>query len=287
MLAIRMTAGTGKTRLAGILRNHEQTTGERLTQMLVFLTMLAMGALIGFVGAGGAGVVIAVLTLVFNIPIHTAVGTSLAAMIFTTLSGAFSHFREGNLNIKVGLTVGLAGAAGAFIGSKISTLLPGTELKYCTASMLVASAVLVYTRLTYPNLPLFHTREGQKPVTDGSRFWILAVLAGLGNGLLSGTFGFGAAQFIQLSLLVFFAMPLFQSVGTTMLIILPIATFGGFGYLLSGYLDFMLFLQVLLGLMIGAYVGAKFTRHAPRWFLKWMMVLLPGAAGALMIFFNI
>lgn len=245
--------------------------------------MLAMGALIGFVGAGGAGVVIAVLTLVFNIPIHTAVGTSLAAMIFTTVSGAFSHFREGNLNVKVGAAVGIAGAAGAFLGSKISTLFPATELKYCTASMLIASAVLVYTRLTYPNLPLFHTKEGQKPVTEGSRFWILATLAGIGNGLLSGTFGFGAAQFIQLSLLIFFAMPLFQSVGTTMLIILPIAAFGGFGYLLSGYLDFMLFIQVLLGLMIGAYTGAKFTRLAPRWLLKWMMVLLPGVAGVLMI----
>ena len=152
--------------------------------------------------------------------------------------------------------------------------------------MLVTSAVLVYTRLTWPDLPLFHTKEGQKPVTDGGRFWILATLAGIGNGLLSGTFGFGAAQFIQLSLLIFFAMPLFQSVGTTMLIILPIATFGGFGYLLSGYLDFMLFIQVLLGLMTGAYVGAKFTRHAPRWFLKWMMVLLPGVAGVLMIVMN-
>lgn len=254
--------------------------------MLVFLTMLAMGALIGFVGAGGAGVVIAVLTLVFGIPIHTAVGTSLAAMIFTTLAGAFSHFREGNLNVKVGLTVGIAGAAGAFIGSKISTLLPGAELKYCTASMLVASAVLVYARLTYPELPLFRTKEGQKPVIGGSRFWILAAVAGVGNGLLSGTFGFGAAQFIQLSLLLFFAMPLFLSVGTTMLIILPIATFGGFGYLLSGYLDFMLFIQVLFGLMTGAYAGAKFTRHAPRWFLKWMMVLLPGVAGVLMIVMN-
>ncbi len=48
----------------------------------------------------------------------------------------------------------------------------------------------------------------------------------------------------------------------------------------------MLFIQVLLGLMTGAYVGAKFTRHAPRWFLKWMMVLLPGVAGVLMIVMN-
>lgn len=251
--------------------------------MLVFLTMLALGAVIGFVGAGGAGVVIAVLILVFGIPVHTAVGTSLASMIFTTLAGAFSHFREGNLNIKVGAAVGLAGAAGAFIGSKISTLMPGTELKYCTATMLILSAILVYTRLTWPDRPLFHRKDGQESVTEGSRFWMLAAVAGMGNGLLSGTFGFGAAQFIQLSLLVFFALPLFQSVGTTMLIILPIAAFGGFGYLLSGYLDFMLFIQVLLGLMIGAYIGAKFTRHAPRWFLKWMMVLMPGIAGVLMI----
>lgn len=251
--------------------------------MLIFLTMLAMGAVIGFVGAGGAGVIIAVLILVFGIPVHTAVGTSLASMIFTTLSGAFSHFREGNMNVKVGVAVGLCGAVGAFIGTKISTVIPDVELKYCTASMLVLSAILVYTRLTWPNLPLFHIREGQKQITEGSRFWILSVVAGLGNGLLSGTFGFGAAQFIQLTLLIFFAMPLFQSVGTTMLIILPIAAFGGFGYLLSGYLDLMLFIQVLLGLMIGAYVGAKFTRHAPRWFLKWMMVLLPGVAGVLLI----
>lgn len=49
----------------------------------------------------------------------------------------------------------------------------------------------------------------------------------------------------------------------------------------------MLFIQVLLGLMIGAYVGAKFTRHAPRWFLKWMMVLLPGVAGLLMMLFDL
>ncbi len=255
--------------------------------MLIFVTMLVMGALIGFVGAGGAGVVIAVLTLVFGVPIHTAVGTSLSAMIFTTVSGAASHFREGNLNLKVGLAVGIAGAVGAFAGSRISSLLPGGQLKFFTASMLIASAILVYIRLSYPRLPLFHTREGQQPVTDGSRFWTLALLTGVGNGLLSGTFGFGAAQFIQLSLLIFFALPLYQSVGTTMLIILPIALFGGFGYLLSGYLDFMLFIQVLLGLMIGAYAGAKFTRHAPRWFLKWMMVLLPGVAGLLMILFNL
>ncbi len=247
--------------------------------------MLGMGMVIGFVGAGGAGAVIAILTLAFQIPVHTAVGTSLAAMMFTTISGALSHFREGNINFKVGVTVGMAGFVGAFIGAKIATTyLSDNNLKLCTASMLIASAVLVYSRLTWPNLPIFHTRGGQsEPNTTGAKFWPLAIIAGIGNGLLSGTFGFGAAQFIQLTLLIFFDMALFQSVGTTMLIILPIAISGGLGYLLSGFLDMMLFVQVLLGLMIGAYVGAKFTRHAPRWLLKWAMVMMPGLAGLLMI----
>ncbi len=253
--------------------------------MFVFLTMLGMGVVIGFVGAGGAGVVIAMLTLVFQIPVHTAVGTSLAAMIFTTISGTFSHFREGNINFKVGLTVGAAGVAGAFIGAKIATTyLSDSNLRLCTASMLIASAIIVYTRLTWPDLPLFHPRGGQaEPDLSGAKFWPLAIIAGIGNGLLSGTFGFGAAQFIQLTLLIFFGMPLFQSVGTTMLIILPIAVSGGLGFLLSGFLDTVLFVQVLLGLMIGAYIGAKFTRHAPRWLLKAAMVMMPGVAGLLMI----
>jgi uncharacterized membrane protein YfcA len=252
--------------------------------MIVFLTMLGMGLVIGFVGAGGAGAVIAVLTLVFEIPTHTAVGTSLAAMIFTTISGALSHFREGNINFKVGLTVGAAGFVGAFIGSKIATtFLSGSNLRLCTASMLIASAILVYVRLTWPDLAIFHPRGGKAPDLSGAKFWPLAIMAGIGNGLLSGTFGFGAAQFIQLTLLMLFALPLFQSVGTTMLIILPIAVSGGLGYLLSGFLDIVLFIQVLLGLMIGAYIGAKFTRHAPRPLLKAAMVLMPGIAGALMI----
>ena len=65
--------------------------------MLIFLAMLLLGGIVGFVGAGGAGVTIALLTAFFGVPVHTALGTSLAGMMFTTLSGSVSHFREGNI----------------------------------------------------------------------------------------------------------------------------------------------------------------------------------------------
>lgn len=50
--------------------------------MLIVLVMFLLGLVLGFVGAGGAGFVIALLTMMFHIPIHTALGTSLAGMAF-------------------------------------------------------------------------------------------------------------------------------------------------------------------------------------------------------------
>ena len=38
--------------------------------MLILITLFVMGCLLGLTGAGGAGVVIAVLTAAFGVPIH-------------------------------------------------------------------------------------------------------------------------------------------------------------------------------------------------------------------------
>ena len=79
--------------------------------MLIFAAMLLLGILLGFVGAGGAGVMITMLSVGFDIPMQVALGTSLAAMAFTSLSGSISHFREGNVNRRLGLLLGAFGIA--------------------------------------------------------------------------------------------------------------------------------------------------------------------------------
>ena len=51
--------------------------------MLLF-TMFLMGIVLGFTGTGGSGFIIALLVVAFGIPIHTALGVSLASMVFST-----------------------------------------------------------------------------------------------------------------------------------------------------------------------------------------------------------
>ena len=119
--------------------------------MIITFTMLLMGILLGFIGAGGSGFIIALLTVVFGVPIQTALGTSLAAMVFTTMSGAYSHYRQGNIDVKTGITVGAFGAIMSFVGSKIAVWIPVHSLHFLTAGMLFLSAVMLMIRLFIVN----------------------------------------------------------------------------------------------------------------------------------------
>jgi uncharacterized protein len=254
--------------------------------MLLF-TMLLMGIVLGFTGTGGSGFIIALLVVAFGIPIHTALGVSLASMVFSTLTGSISHFREGNVNIRIGLAMGGFGALGAYAGTWISSGIDSDRLVWMTGSMLIISGILIWIRT---RLAAAKQQDGKDGNPEISRlpmpFWISVMFSGLGTGLLSGVFGIGSTPFIQLALLILFGLSLRQAVGTTMLVIVPIAIFASLGFLQNGHFDWLLLLQVTAGTMIGSYAGAKFTKRAPKLILRISMMSVPIAGGLLLLVRN-
>ncbi|WEG12214.1 sulfite exporter TauE/SafE family protein [Pullulanibacillus sp. KACC 23026] len=246
--------------------------------MEIVLTMLVLGTILGFIGAGGSGFIIAFLTLLFKVPIHVALATSLTAMAFTSLSGAISHYREGNVSIKAGGIVGIFGGIGAFGGSKIASLIQENDMHYLTAGMLFLSAILLLFRMIY-----LKNDDRTESSTNRYLFVLKAALLGIVTGILSGTFGIGSTPFIQLGLLTFLGLSLRKSVGTTMLVIIPIAVGGGTGFSTEGFLDVTLLIEVLVGTMVGAYIGAKFTNFLPKMVLKTAMVMVPFISGLLLL----
>lgn len=129
------------------LEPHALRTVTELAAVTFFI-----GVLIGFIGAGGAGFMVAILTTVFDVPVHTAIGTAILAMLFVTISGAASHFRQGNVVYRLGLVVGLAGAAGAVVGADTSQAVPERALAIAAGAALWLLALLVWirTRMAYP-----------------------------------------------------------------------------------------------------------------------------------------
>ena len=212
---------------------------------MIFASMLILGALIGFVGAGGAGVTITLLVVGFGVPIHTALAVALASMVFTMLSGALSHFRQHEVIPKVGAIIGSGGIIGALLGAATSNILPAADLSFMTAFMILSSAVILYVKIYHAEWLAAHFPVRETLLT-GRKLWIYGILTGLICGFLSGAFGIGAAAYIQLALMVIFGVPLIQAIGTCMMIILPVSAAGGLGYLVSGHLDLSIFLQNLI-----------------------------------------
>ena len=70
--------------------------------------------------------------------------------------------------------------------------------------------------------------------------------------------------------MIIFGIPVLYAIGTCMMVILPISIAGGAGYILNGQLDLLIFIQTLVGQSVGAYLGAKLTRLAPRPVLKFL-----------------
>jgi len=240
--------------------------------------------LIGFIGAGGAGVMVSLLTVVFHLPIHQAVGTALAAMLFVTISGSISHFREGNVTILPGIIVGAAGMTGAVVGADASQSIPEHILQPAAGLALWFLAFLVWLRT--------QMRGRLREIAEDATLAPLVpaqVGAGLGFGVFGGVasafFGVGMAPFVQLGMLTVMRLPLTKAIGTTMLALSFISLSGSVALARHGDVSLPHLIGVVIGMTAGSYAGAKFTRRAPRPLLRAAVIGVPFLAGTVLIVF--
>src|SRR5271154_6898873 len=74
----------------------------------IFLSSLLAGLLGSLTGLGGGVVIVPVLTILFHIDIHYAIGASLVSVIATSSGAAAAYVREGFSNIRIGMFLEIA-----------------------------------------------------------------------------------------------------------------------------------------------------------------------------------
>jgi uncharacterized membrane protein YfcA len=84
------------------------------------------------------------------------------------------------------------------------------------------------------------------------------ILIGLAAGILAGIFGIGGGVLIVPALAYFAKMPFKQATGTSLgALLLPVGLLGAMSYYRNGQLDVRASLLVALGVLFGAYGGAR------------------------------
>jgi len=114
--------------------------------LLMTLAGFAIGLLSGMTGIGGGILLVPTMVLGFGIAQRIAQGTSLLAILPTAAVGAFSHYRNGNVDLRTAASIAGAGAPSSVIGAGLALWLPDRILLGFFGLFLVFGAIRMWPR---------------------------------------------------------------------------------------------------------------------------------------------
>lgn len=251
-----------------------------LTVIALYLGLGAVaGILAGLLGIGGGLVIVPLLVFAFSwqgLPeahlMHLALGTSLASIIFTSISSFLAHHRRGAVYWPVVRGVAPGVVLGTFAGSFVAAALSTTFLQ-------VFFALFLY-------FVCWQMLSGRRPQPGRS----LPGAAGLnavggGIGIFSSLVGIGGGT-LSVPFMLWCNIGIHQAIGTSAAIGFPIAVAGTAGYLINGWQSTALpawslgylYLPALLGIVaasvLTAPLGVRLAHSLPVASLKKIFALL-------------
>lgn len=237
--------------------------------LLVWLGSFTAGFVGALTGLGGGVIIVPLLTSVFGVDIRYAVGASLVSVIATSCGAASTYLKQGYTNLRIGMFLEVATTIGALIGALIATFVSVKALTVVLAIVLLYSAYLSqrpkpeYCESDLPDpLATYLKLNGSCPTPDGMMsYQVHAVPVGFGlmaiAGVLSGLLGIGSGAFKVLAMDQAMRLPFKVSTTTSSFTIGVTAAVSAGVYLARGYVDPGLSMPVMLGVLPGAFLGAR------------------------------
>lgn len=115
--------------------------------LIVLVTGLAAGVLGGFFGVGGGVLIVPALVLLLGLEQHTAVGTSLGALLPPVgILGAYEYYRHGHVNVLYAALIGIGLIVGGYFGAIYAVKISGLALRRAFAIFLALTAVQLFLK---------------------------------------------------------------------------------------------------------------------------------------------
>ena len=198
-------------------------------QLIIELTLLGLGTgfLAGLLGIGGGMLMVPLITFILSAKgfpaeytIKMAVATSLATILFTSISSVRAHHLRGAVLWSVVRLLAPGILLGSLLGAHIAVALPGKVLNVLFAMFVAFSA----TQMLLDSKP-----KPGRTLPGG------VVMFGMGGviGLLSALVGAGGA-FISVPFMTWCNVKIYNAVGTSAALGFPLALAGTLGYIWAG-----------------------------------------------------
>ena len=236
---------------------------------IVYLLMgLFVGFFAGLLGIGGGLILVTLMVYLFTVQgfpedrlLHLALGTSIASIVFTSISSLRAHHKHGAVRWDI-VRMAVPGlVVGTLLGTVVADQLKSKYLAIFFVIFVYYSAVQMFANVKPKPSRQLPGKTGMTVVTV--IVGIVSSFVGVGGGVMT------------IPLMSLCNVPMRQTIGTSAALGLPIAIAGTVGFIFTGlgkdHLPALsvgyVYLPALVGIVIGTFVtvpwGAKMAHTMP------------------------
>jgi uncharacterized protein len=250
---------------------------------LIILFGFLVGILVGTTGVGGGSLMTPALILVFGTAPTTAIGTDLAYAAVTKTVGGWRHWRSGTVDMTIALWLAVGSIPGAIGGVEVLHVLEralGKEQFDDTLLMMVGGALLVTAVAVLGRALFLRIKNERDTIEDFKlRHKIAAVVTGVIVGFVLGLTSAGSGALIAVALIIGYRLTPRRVVGTDVFHAALLLWVASIAHFLSGNVDLLLALNIMLGSIPGVWIGSGLATTLPEGVLRPALGLVLLAAG--------
>jgi len=260
----------------------------------LFAVSFAIG-IVGVLGGVGGGVLFVPIVAGF-FPFHLDFvrGAGLLLALTGALSAAPGLLRNGMASMRLAMPLALVGSITSIAGAMLGLALPTQAVQTALGATILAIVLLMWRaqKSEYPEVPapdalgaalrlhgVYYDPAAGRDVEWRVHRTPLGLAAFAGIGLLAGLFGLGAGWANVPALNLLMGAPLKLSVGTSGFVLSIVDTSAAWVYLNRGAVLPVLVAPSIIGVMLGAKIGARLLRVVRASTVRQVVIWLLLAAG--------
>ena len=226
--------------------------------LIYILSSLAGGVLVGMAGLTAAMVLTPILTGACGWGDYDAVTMSLVANVPSAIITSYTYHKNGNIDMKRGMSVALSSFAGAVVGSWLGYLFSQVSENGVSYAVIVMNLVLAVKYLK----PAKEKKETltEKEQSKAKKKMLLAMFLGFLIGVECGFMGSAGGVLMLMVLTLVLGMETKMAVGTSSLVMTLGALTGAVSHLMMGAkLEIVPAVVMTLACTLGAVVSSRFA----------------------------
>ncbi len=253
--------------------------------VLLLLGGFVAGTFGAMLGLGGGALLIPFLVMVFDVPVHQAIATSIIAVIATSSAGAAMNLERRTVHIRLGMLLEIATVTGAILGGITANYLSAGILAKLFSGLLFLTAIAMILRARQHSaqepiytdgiLPgSFYDDTNGKIVHYTVKKLPAAMIISIVAGNISGLLGVGGGIFKVPAMHILSGIPMKAATATSNFMIGVTAAASAFIYFAHGHLNPFISSIAALGVLAGSMTGVYISRKIKSKVLTWIFAFV-------------